>query len=284
MGLGALAVVGCGDDDSEAEGERPQIVVTSTILGDIVETVAGGSADVSVLLPLGADPHEFAPSVRQAEAMANADLLVENGGGFEGGMTDAIEGAEESGVELFTVADHVELIDDDPHVWTDPTRLVPAVEALGHRITDLTGDETVDERAAEYMASLTAVDEEIEATLAPIPLADRVLVTNHEALAYFADRYGFEIVGAVIPSITTGAQPSAGDIDALADTIETEGVPAIFAETTSNADLAHALADTVGDVEVVTLYTESLGEPGSGADTYLGLIRTDAELIRDALT
>ena len=286
IGLSAtLAAAGCGDEASGTDsGDAPVVVVTSTILGNIVETVAGDAAEVEVLLPRGADPHEFSLSVRQAESMSRADLLVENGGGVEEGMTDSIATAAESGVELFTLTDHVDLIDDDPHVWTDPTRLLPAVEALGARLADVTGDPAVLDRAAAYAEDLAALDDEIEATLAGIPAAERVLVTNHEVLTYFADRYEFEVVGAFIASPSTRAQPSAADLDDLADTIEAEGVPAIFVETSSNADLAEALADTVGDVAVVTLYTESLGEPGSGAETYLDMLRTNAALIRDALT
>jgi zinc/manganese transport system substrate-binding protein len=291
---GLLAMAGCGGDDSAAAGEDvPHIVVTSTILGDIVATVAGDAADVDVLLPIGADPHEFAPSVRQAEDMAEADLLVQNGAGFEGGLADTIAAAEDAGVPTFTVVDHVDLLpldegsDEggpyDPHVWTDPSGLVPAVEALGARLQELTGDPTVVDRASAYVDELEALDGDIENTLSDIAPEDRVLVTNHEVFRYFADRYDFEVVGAVIPSMTTGDQPSAADIDELSATIAAEAVPAIFAETTSGADLAEALAETVGDVEVVTLFTESLGEPASGAETYLEMMRTDAELIDEAL-
>jgi zinc/manganese transport system substrate-binding protein len=282
----AVAVGACGDDDGEAAAagnDEPLVVVTSTILGDIVSTVAGDAADVEVLLPIGADPHDFAPSARQAEAMGDADLLVQNGAGFEEGLSDSIDNAADAGVELFTVADHVDLIDDDPHLWTDPTRLVPAVDALGVRLTELTGDAAVAERAATLSGDLADLDEEIEALLADIPERERVLVTNHEVFAYFADRYGFEVVGAVVPATTTRAEPSAADVESLAETITREGVRAIFVETTSNADLAEALADSVGNVEVVTLFTESLGEPGTEADTYLGMMRADAQLIHDAL-
>jgi zinc/manganese transport system substrate-binding protein len=278
----ATTLVACADDDDGAgvDGGRPSIVVTSNILGDIVTMVAGDAADVEVLLPLGVDPHEFAPSTRQAEAMADADLLVVNGAGFEAGLDDAIEGAG----EVFTFTEHIDLLGEDPHVWTDPTRLVPAVEALAEALVDAGSDPAVTERAAAYVDQLEAVDAEIGALLADLPDERRVLVTNHEVLGYFADRYDFEVVGAVIPSLTTGAEPSAADIEDLAEVIEAEGVPAIFGETSSPSALAEALAETVGgEVEVVELFTESLGEPGSGAETYLDLLRTDAQRIHDAL-
>ncbi len=140
------------------------------------------------------------------------------------------------------------------------------------------------ERAAASVAELRALDAEAEATLASVPAERRKLVTNHDVFAYFADRYGFEVVGAVIPSVTTQAAPSAGEIDDLAAIVAAAGVPAIFADTSSPEDLADALAAEVGDdVAVVALYSESLGEEGSGADTYAGMVRTNASRIAEAL-
>jgi zinc/manganese transport system substrate-binding protein len=229
-------------------------------------------------MPAGADPHAFAASARQAEAMTEADLLVVNGAGFEAGLEPAIDAAREAGVEVFVAADHVELrqLGDgaDPHLWTDPARMVDVVEALADRWPG----------AGEgYADELRALDEEIEGLLAPIPADRRVLVTNHEVLGYFAERYGFEVVGSVIPSLTTSSAASAADVEALAEVIEREGVPAIFAETTSSSDLAEALAEEVGDIEVVELFSESLGDPGSGADTYIGMQRTNAVRVAEAL-
>ena len=307
--FGLLAGVGCSSDDSGgSDGDGPHIVVTTSILGDVVtEVTAGTGADVEVIMPLGADPHEFSPSTRQAEAMLEADLLVVNGADFEEGMHDVLDRVEEGSTPVFAFADHVELLPfaeteeehaeeesedehtDDPHIWTDPTRIAAAVPALADALTGVEGlDATAVEAGAdEYVTALEELDAEIESTLAPIPEERRVLVTNHEVFGYFADRYGFEVVGTVIPSGTTLAEPSSGELEDLAAVVEDRGVPAIFAETTQSTQLAEALAGSVGgdvEVEVVELYTESLGEPGSGADTYLGLMRTDADLIAGALT
>ena len=137
----------------------------------------------------------------------------------------------------------------------------------------------------EYVAELEALDASIDETLSSIPEDQRILVTNHQVFGYFADHYDFEIVGAIIPSLTTNAEPSAADIEELAETIEAEGISAVFGETTQSTQLADALADEVGgDVTVVQLFTESLGEDGSGAETYLEMMQTDADLIADALT
>lgn len=275
LGCLAVAVGGCATDDAGGDGGR-RVVVTTSILGDIVESL-GTDADVEVLLPLGADPHDFEVSTRQAEAMAEAALLVVHGAGFEGGLQDAIDAAGDAGAEVFDVSDHVDLLDDDPHVWFDPIRMIPAIEALGEAL-EASG-------TAAYVAQVRDLDAELESTLATVPPDRRVLVTNHDVLAYFADRYGFEVVGAVIPSTTTGAQPSASDLDELAEVIRTHAVPAIFGETSNPADLAEALAEEVGgEVDVVELYTESLGEPGSGAETYLGMLRIDAIRIAGTLS
>jgi zinc/manganese transport system substrate-binding protein len=163
--------------------------------------------------------------------------------------------------------------------------MVPVIAALTDALVAAGVDEAATRQRSEaYATELEALDAELEDLLAALPVQRRVLVTNHEVLAYFADRYGFEVIGTVIPSVTTGAAPSTAAIEALAELIDDEGVPAIFAETSSPSELARALADLAeDDVAVVELFTESLGDEGSGVDTYLGLLRTDAQRIHDAL-
>jgi zinc/manganese transport system substrate-binding protein len=288
--VGAAALLGaaaCGGGQAGAGDGSPTVVVTTSILGDMVRNVVGEQAAVEVIEPIGADPHEFSPSARQAEAMAGADLLVVNGAGLEQSMRGVIDEAH----AVFTVADHVHLrtVDggDDPHVWTDPHEMAAAMRALGARAATLPGvDPAAIERQADtYASSLDALDAEITTTLAPIPATRRKLVTNHDAFGYFAARYHLEVIGAVIPSLTTSASASASDLETLAALTKRAQVPAIFAETTQPAKLARALADEVGgDVQVVELHTESLGKPGSGADTYVGMLRTDAHRIADALS
>ena len=135
-----------------------------------------------------------------------------------------------------------------------------------------------------YQAELEAVDAEIAASVAQLPAENRKLVTNHDALGYYADRYEVEVIGAVIPSPSSMAQTNPAQLEELAELIEHEGIQAIFAETQHTSDDAESLAARVGDIEVVTLYTGSLGPPGSGAETYLGFLRTNTELIVGALS
>jgi len=176
---------------------------------------------------------------------------------------------------------------DDPHIWTDPSRMVTAVEAFGAEFASL---DNVDAAAVEaqvqsYVDQLAALDAEMEQVLSTVPAENRVLVTNHEVFGYFADRFDFEVVGAVIPSMTTSAEPSVAAVEALVALIEDEQIPAIFADTSGSTRLAEAIASSAGnEVAIVVLFSESLGEPGSGADTYIGMMSTNARLIADALT
>ena len=321
--VGTLVIVGaaCGADDDgaaddEAGADRPTIIVTTNVLGDVVSSVVGDLAEVEVIMPIGADPHDFEPSVRQAASMESADLLVINGAGFEAGMTGIIENVEASGTPVFAFADVVPLLDgdddhahddhadddhadddhadddhadddSDPHLWTDPARMAIGVAGLAAALADIDDIDTaaLQEQADASVAELTALDAEIEEMLAVIPDEQRVLVTNHESFAYFADRYALDVVGTVIPSLTTAADASIRQLEELAQLIVDEDIPAVFAETTQSTELAESLAVEVGREDaVVQLYAESLGEPSSGAETYIGMMRTNAELIVDALT
>ncbi len=174
----------------------------------------------------------------------------------------------------------------DPHFFTDPMRMAAAVEALVAFLQDevtFADPAAVSASAAAYVAELVALDGEVAALVASIPEERRVLVTNHEVFGYFADRYGFEVVGAVIPSGSTTDGVSAGELAELAEKIVEEGVPAIFADASSSDDLIEALAAEVGDVIVVELYSESLGEPGGDGATYVEMIRTNATRMSSAL-
>ena len=170
-------------------------------------------------------------------------------------------------------------------MWFDPHRVAEALPALARVLTTEVGldQAAVDACLNSYAAELEAVDAEIAAKVEQLPVESRKLVTNHEALGYFADRYGFEVIGTVIPTPASMAQASPAQLEALAEIIEHEGIKAIFAETLHSVDDIEALADRVGDVDVVTLYTGSLGPAGSGAETYTGFLRTNTDLIVDAL-
>jgi zinc/manganese transport system substrate-binding protein len=290
-----LAVAACGDDDgaASASGDRPHVVVTTSVLGDVVSELVGDEATVDVIMPPGAAPHEFQASAEQVAAMREADVLVTNGAGFEEGLTETIEATEQDGVPTFAAIDAVDTLQlegeggTDPHFFTDPARMAAAAQGIADFLVDeVPGLDTpaFARQARDTIDELHALDAEVELTLSVVPGNRRTLVTNHEVFAYFADRYGFDVVGAVIPAGTTQAEPSAEQLDELAHTIEDRHVPAIFVETSSPTRLADALADEVGDVDVVELFSESLGDEGSGGETYAAMMRTNAGRIADALT
>lgn len=301
-------ITGCGNGATPSDGEGPTVVATTSILGDVATTVVSGEGQVQALMGVGTDPHDFSPSARQAASLRSADLVIVNGLGLEASMDDVIESAAAEGANILEVAEMVDPIpfgeeeegeheeegpdhgeeghvhDEDPHFWMDPLRVAEAVDLIAGELAAIAPDGGWAERAASYRAELEALHEEIAARLETIPEDRRKLVTNHEALGYFADRYGFEVVATVVPGGDTLANPSASDLAELVDTLRREDVRVIFAETTAPTDLAEAVAAELGEaVEVIELYTGSLGEEGSQADTYLGMMRENASLIAEGL-
>jgi zinc/manganese transport system substrate-binding protein len=252
-------------------------------------------------VPRGADPHEFQASAQQAARLRDADLVVSSGLGLEQGLEDVLAGAAADGVSVLELGpsldprpldpdaeDHGEDHGDgaglDPHWWLDPIRAARAVELVAERLGTI-ADGDWEARAEAYVAELQALDQEIERGVAEVPAERRKLVTSHESLGYFADRYGFEVIGVIIPGGSTAAEPSAAGFAQLVEAIRREDVPAIFGETTVSTGLSESLAREVGrDVQVVVLYTESLDDPGTPADSYVGMMRTNLERIVDALS
>ncbi len=285
---------GCGDSTGD-DGQGMLIIASTSILGDITGHIAGDLATVETLIGPGQDPHDFRPSAAEAARLRDADLVVVNGLGLEEGLTDVVAAAAADGVAVLEVgpaAAPLPLGGDanaasDPHVWLDPERMAAAVTAIGEALAAI--DEGADgawrQAAQSYRQEILATHALVAEILAPIAPARRVLVTNHDSLGYFAARYGFEIVGSVIASGSTLAEPSAADLASLVAAIRSHDVPAIFAETTAPARLAEAVASELGgEVAVVELFTGSLGQPGSGAATYLEMLATNARRIAAALT
>jgi zinc/manganese transport system substrate-binding protein len=288
---GVLTLAGCASDEqsrSDSVTDRAIVVVTTNILGEVVENLVGDELQVVTIMPVGSDPHGFEASAQQVAQLGAADVIVVNGAGFEEGLLDIVEAAEGDGVPVFEAIGSVETIGSsiDPHFFSDPGRMALAAEGIVEFLID--NVDRVDaaglkSNAAAYIAKLESLDSEVEAMLDAISADRRVLVTNHEVFAYFAERYGFEVVGTIIPSGTTVDAASAQELVELAAVIEREGVPVIFADTSSSGELAATLAAEVGDIDVVELFSESLGPDGSGGETYLSMVRTNAERIAKAL-
>ncbi|HLE50985.1 MAG TPA: metal ABC transporter substrate-binding protein, partial [Anaerolineales bacterium] len=260
-----------------------KVIATTTILGDIVRQIGKEAIELSILLPAGSDPHTFEPAPQDVIAVAEADLVFINGAGLEGFLERLLETA--GATQVVSASDGVELLqmtDDhtaagsagsetaDPHVWFNPQNVLIWTQNIERELSDLdpANAEQYAANAEAYRAELHQLDAWIEEQVTLIPPAKRKLVTDHRTFGYFADRYGFEQVGAVIPSGSAAAEPSAASLAALEDAIREMGVQAIFTGTTVAPNLARRVAaDT--SVQLVTVYTDALTDPGGEAASYL---------------
>jgi ABC-type Zn uptake system ZnuABC Zn-binding protein ZnuA len=275
-------------------GERLRVVATTTIVGDVVARVGGDAVQLTVLLPPGADPHTYEPTPADLTAVAGAHVLFVNGLGLEGFLERTLRNVGDipvvpvsAGIQPRLLEEHGEEShahgEADPHVWLDVRNVMIWVENIRQALSalDPAHADRYAANAAAYRAELEALDAWVLEQVAQVPPQNRKLVTNHPSFGYFADRYGFEQVAAVYP-ISPGAEPSAREIAELEETIRRFGVPAVFAETTVSPKLAEQVARDTG-VRLVTLYTGSLGGPGSGVESYVDLIRYDVNAIVNAL-
>ena len=290
---GAALLGACGQASDEPVRLGIDVVVTTSILGDVTSAIVGDSANVSVLMPVGTDPHEFQASSQQVAEIQNADLVVAIGLGLEHGLANVLDTVAEDGANVLFLAPLLDPIPRessvgdglDPHVWLDPLRMEKAVGLIVAELdaVDPTVDWGIEGRV--YSEQLALIDREVETILGVVPDERRKLVTNHDSLRYLAARYDFELIGVVVPGGSTLGQTSSEQLARLVDVLMKEDLSVIFAETTQPSALAEVMANEVGEeVEVVTLYTGSLGEPGSDAGTYLGMLRVNAQLIANALS
>jgi zinc/manganese transport system substrate-binding protein len=279
---GAVAA-GCGDGDSGASGDGLTVVATTTEVADFVRNVGGTRVDVHGILGTEADPHEYEPRPSDVGAIGDAPVVFKSGGDIDGWLDELIETAG-GDPRVLSLIDSVQTItgesdDVDPHWWEDPRNAIRAVGAIRDALieADRSGRETYTRNAAAYVRKLEALDRRIANCMGRVPAGKRKLVTTHDALGYFAARYDVEVVGALIPSLSTQAQPSARDIDELVDQIRAEGVEAIFPETALNERLETAVSREAGVEVGGQLWADALGPEGSGAETYLDAMRVNAD-------
>ena len=255
--VGVLAGCGAGSGGAPAPTGRttvpdvPLVLVTTSMLGEIVSQLVGDAAAIEVLIPNGQDPHDYAASARDRERMSDAVLVVTNGLGLEEGLQDALTQAADEGAPLFVATDHLEVrrtsVDGagDPHIWTDPLALAQMADDLA---AELEGSLRVslDDELTMLLAMLDDFDSEVRSIMSTIPAGGCVLVTGHDSLGYFADRYGCEVVGAIVPGLSSTAASSAHDIADLGGVIERTGVPAIFTERGTPTQVAEQIAADAG--------------------------------------
>jgi ABC-type Zn uptake system ZnuABC Zn-binding protein ZnuA len=280
----ALLVAGCGEDDAGSGGSALEVVATTTQAADLARNVAGDRASVTGLLGPNADPHDYELRPRDVEAIAEAGLVVRSGGEVDEWLDEAIDASGTDAPELDLSA-HVRLRGDDPHWWQDPAEAMRAVAAIRDAMAqaDPGGAAAYRDNAQAYLRRVRRLDAAVEKCVDSIPARARKLVTTHDALGYYAHRYGLEVIGTVIPSLSTEAQPSAGDTAALIETIRAAGVKAIFAESSVSPKVEEAIAREAGARVGEELWADSLGPPGSSGDTYLRSIAANTRAIVDGL-
>jgi ABC-type Zn uptake system ZnuABC Zn-binding protein ZnuA len=273
--LAALAVAGCGDDSGSGDGLT--VVATTTQVADLAREVGGDRVSVEGMLRPGGDPHDYEPRPSDVAAVARAAVVFRSGGEVDDWLGDVIDNAG-GDAEVVSLIDSVKRLDDDPHWWQDPRNGVRAVEAIRAELSkvDPRGRAAYASNAERTVRRLRRLDRKIAGCVERVPAAKRKIVTTHDALGYFARRYGVEVVGAVIPSLSTQAQASAGDVERLVEQIRRERVEAVFPESSVNPDIERAIAREAGARIGDSLYADSLGPKGSAGETYAGALAADA--------
>ena len=280
----ALLAAGCGDDGDAASADASlRVVATTTQLADFARAVGGDRVAVDALLEPNADPHDYEPSPSDARAVAEADLVLESGGDLDGWLGDVVDSAGGDAerltlIEVVETRTEGETGEPDPHWWQDPRNTVRAVERIEDAFAsaDPAGRTAYAEAAAAYAGRVRALDTAIARCMEAIPAERRKLVTNHDAFGYFTERYDVEVLGSIVPALSTAAQPSAGDVRRLVEAIRREEVTTIFPESAVSQRLEQAVADEAGARVGPALYADTLGPEGSPGATYLGALRHDA--------
>ena len=299
-----FAVSACSSNSTtpEAKSELPTVVVTYSVLGSIVEQLVGDTATVTTLIPDGQDPHEFEPSAKDIESLNNANIVVSNGFDFEEGLEETLENAKTAGVNVFMAGDYItvrELSEEDhdhadeattdttvvkeeghdhgafdPHLWLSPATMLEMLPELSEAIGAAIGAD-LSVQLETLSAELTALDTQIQEIIGGVKCE---LVSGHDEMGYFADRYGCEVIGAIIPSLSTTSEASAGELADLKAEAEIHGVPAIFTGLGTSPAVAEQLASELG-VKAVTLSTHFL----DGAATYQEFMLRMTNQIAEAL-
>jgi zinc/manganese transport system substrate-binding protein len=292
----ALLIAACQPNAPSGQSGEKTIVVTYSILGALVKDMLGNQANVIVLIPNGQDPHEWEPSAKDIEILMKADLIVQNGLGLEGGLQKTLSQAAAAGVMSFIASDHITVRKvgqgegipnagadqnvgaSDPHLWTDPLTMKQVMLAFSDQIKADFGLD-LSSQAQDLASQLDSLNSEITTLVGSLPEGNRKLVTGHESLGYFAQRYGFKLVGAIIPSLNSQAEVSAADLAALKTLIQANQVKAIFSEIGTPVAISDAIGRETG-VKVVELSTHFLPSDGSYFTFIHDLAQTIVENLR----
>ena len=299
LGLLLVLAVGCGGSGTEESGsDGVWVVATISVVQDLVEQVGGDRVEVSTIVPVGGSPETFQPKPSDAGTISEAQVVFENGLGLEAWLDDLLESAGEDGQIVVELSHGLEPLDageheeeehadehghaeGNPHFWLDVANAEHYVKEIRDTLAEVDpeGAKEYRENAREYLERLEKLDGYVEERTATIPEDRRKLVTFHDAFPYFAEAYGFEMVGVVLQN--PDAEPSSREVAEVVSTIEEERVPAVFTEPQFSSGLADTIAQEA-DVEVYELYTDTLVEDEAG-NTYEAMMRTNTDRIVGAL-
>jgi ABC-type Zn uptake system ZnuABC Zn-binding protein ZnuA len=270
-------------DGGIIEESGPKVLVVESFLADIAQNVAGERFNVEVLIPPGSDPHTFQPTPQDVTKIANSQLLIANGAGLEEWLQEILDNA---GGERLVIEAANGLLDEptrpgDPHFWLDPNYVIHYAEQIrdGYILIDPAGEKDYIQNSADYVLQLEELDSWIAGQVAQIPSERRKLVTNHESFGFFADRYGFKIIGTVIPNVSTGTSPSAKQLVELIEAIKATSTAAIFLESGTNPELAEQVSREAGVKVIKDLLTHSVSPPGG----YIEMMKYNTLAIVEAL-
>ena len=271
-------------DNKSTQTTLPKVLAVESFLADITKNVSGSRLEIDTLVPLGLDPHSFEPSPGDIAKIAESNILITNGAGLEEWLKDSITGANEK-IIIVECSKGLEGLKGDPHFWLDPNLAKVYVQNIRDALieSDPQGKDLYNINAEKYTARLIELDKWVVEAVKKIPEGKRLLVTNHESFGYYADRYGFKVIGTIIPGSSSASSPSAKEISGLIEKIKATGAKAIFLETGSDPKIANQVARETNIKIVTELYTHSITELDGPAPTYIDMIEFNTNEIVESL-
>ena len=282
-----LIIISCQANSapvSTVTSGKLKVLAAENFLADITQQVAGQRLKVESLMPVGVDPHTYEPTPQDIARISDCQLLFVNGAGLEGWLQNILTNVGGSR-KIIEVSTGIQITNGDPHFWLDPNLVIKYIQNISDALTaaDPDGKSIYTANGEVYIAQLKQLDSWITTEVSKLPANQRLLVTNHESLGYFASRYGFKIIGSVIPNFSSDAAPSAQQLAQLVTAIKATSARAIFLEIGSNTQLANQISAETGLKVITDLYTETLSEPGGKAPNYLAMMKYNTLSIVSAL-
>ena len=279
-----LIITACTNGAQNYSSQPIRVIAAESFLTDIAQQVAGNRIKVEGLIPIGMEPHAYEPTPRDVARVTESDLLIISGAGLEEwlkGILTNIGGSE----KIIEASAGLTAVNGDPHFWLDPNSVLVYVDNISDALAriDPDGKDVYISNASAYKQKLIELDTWIKLEVEKIPLENRLLVTNHETLGYFASRYGFQVIGSLLASLSSEASPSPRELAQLSDSLRVLPVRVIFLDAGSNPKLAEQIAAETNAKIVTDLYSESLSPAGGPASTYLDMMKYNVSVIVSSL-